>query len=263
MFCVSCSRMISFSLGSRKKFCTSCDEAIRRYRIFEGGYIRSGGVDGANSHEVLILYEYHGLVRKLILNAKVRCEYNALKAILDLGHEREETDGLSEWARIIMEVPSSFWGRYHGKYDIAGVFARQLAFRAGKKYVQGPSKLYWRTRKRAMDRDKESSPAGKAFPFQKMMSESFKKKLEILGASKKYSSRRILVVDDIVTSGFTMSLMAGELEGWDVKFLAFAGPDVSKTTSSKWLSKHEPKREHDNIGSAVFREVDPDDETIF
>jgi predicted amidophosphoribosyltransferase len=152
---------------------------------------------------VQALYSYDKLIRRLIWRAKIKDDHRALDALVSFGlhpialYEAKRAD-------LIIPAPSSLWGRMRGRLDIAAHFAEALGNQTKTQVLPCPWHLHWRIKKNAQRSASERR---------------LKKPLSIRSISEKIAlsawcksmgqtasgARHILVVDDVVTTGTTLT----------------------------------------------------------
>lgn len=147
------------------------------------------------------LYRYNKEMRRLILEVKIRGNYRALHCLKYLFLNSKQTLDLSNHCRTIIPAPSSLWSRMRGKFDLAWVLAAELANLQKAKLQAPPFHTRWKLQKRSKLRKR--SPL----------------------ASQTYQSSEdasILIVDDVFTTGYTLSHVARSLESSQCCFLTLA-----------------------------------------
>ena len=95
------------------------------------------------------LFAYRGPVRQLILDFKVNGSWQSGMALVRLFIADE---GVQEWVRhadYLMPVPSSFWGRWHGKHDLAYALAEGLGQKLQIPLIKAPWSKYFRFKKQS------------------------------------------------------------------------------------------------------------------
>jgi len=166
------------------------------------------------------LYRYRGLVRRLILRAKVQGDLQALALLIELAACHSACRKTLAPIQLVVPCPSSLWGRLRGRLDVAHHTAVRLARMADAPYASSPWHLYWRLHKRAQMRrvrhgliEVRPSPARiAAATGRTWQSRPTKSKGESI----------VLLVDDVVTSGYTMLTTAAAIKHGDLRFLSLA-----------------------------------------
>ena len=153
------------------------------------------------------LYPYRSEIRRLILDAKIDGSPRALTLLRDrwAGHALPMLIG--SISRGIGAVAPSLWSRVRGKTDLAGVLAYDLQRAARRPAVAFPWKAAWRIKKRSFGGARLRR--GKAPHSQ-----------PIVNTAKK--DRTIVVVDDVLTTGFTMESLAKRIDATEVWCIALA-----------------------------------------
>jgi predicted amidophosphoribosyltransferase len=146
---------------------------------------------------VTAVFDYVAAARELILRAKTRNDASALGLLLQacevkvsLWMEERAGDGL-----LVVPAPSSLWGRMKGRFDIA-LMASEHWFRSDQIVRAMLPGTFFR-KKRAGINQSLNSNASLAF-YERF----FIKKSNFI--NKISMSRHIVVVDDVMTTGFTM-----------------------------------------------------------
>ncbi|MEZ4743609.1 MAG: hypothetical protein R3B45_14385 [Bdellovibrionota bacterium] len=148
-----------------------------------------------------------------------------------------------------MPAPSSLWGRLRGRFDIANYIAHTLSKEFKKPLITPPFNLRWRLKKRAFINKKQSK-----VEYAKTQEKIIELPISINNACylKQYTScinrknpnkgchkttsadillledhnlfqkRKILVIDDIITTGNNLRSIYSALQIDNVKFLTLA-----------------------------------------
>lgn len=147
------------------------------------------------------LFEYSGLLRALILRVKISGDFAALRLLCDLFLTHPLSKIELEQAASVMVVPSSFWGRIRGKIDLAWFLGHELACEGGKPFVSAPTRLFWQLRKQALARGRSECH------------------LKLAVSGEKIST---LIIDDVITTGYSISRLSSVLGKADCRFLTLA-----------------------------------------
>ncbi len=151
------------------------------------------------------LYEYNGPMRDLILRAKIAGERPVIKSLLSLMRTAPQVEFLTSSCRKVMPAPSSFWGRLRGQTDLAWFLAKEISLLYEIPFENPPVSLLWRMKKRARILNKK-----------RVVLKSRRKE-------NKFLPETLLIVDDVVTTGDTMSrLSALYNDVYRIEFLALA-----------------------------------------
>lgn len=171
-----------------------------------------------NGNTIHTGFRYKSTIRSLILRAKV--ENNALALTLLLSLLR---DVLSETCRhynapecLVVAVPSSLRSRLYGRFNVAEAIRVNLFPRARCLASPMPGS-FWRL-KRAGRNNRLRAVSG--LTFVESINKFIKYYIKFGSADKKAndiaaqisSSERILVVDDVLTTGFTMGTLFDQLK---------------------------------------------------
>ena len=170
------------------------------------------------------LFRYRGLLRKLILDFKVSGHWQSGFLLVDVFGSDEL---IQEWitgADSIMAVPSSFWGRWRGKHDLAFALAERLSVNSGVPVVKAPRQSFFRFKKQSFL--SRASRLRKAKEAQKRLSQEGILELHratIYVTNPEESKRPLVVlVDDIVTSARTLENLARSMPLVRFRFLTLA-----------------------------------------
>jgi predicted amidophosphoribosyltransferase len=150
------------------------------------------------------LFRYEGLLRDLLLRAKVQNQPEALSALVGLCNTHTATQRAIEGVQYVMPAPSSLWGRVWGKADIPWHVAKALCRTYGTSFLSPPFALRWRWHKQAHRKRTKGF-----FYFTHTPHSPFLPGL--------------LLVDDVATSGETLRRVAERLENrYRIYFLVLA-----------------------------------------
>ena len=161
-------------------------------------------VAGNQDEYSISLYHYQTVLRDLVRRAKIQGDMPAISLLIFLFLDAAQTTSLATWADVIMPAPSSLWGRLRGKLDIAFALASQLARVHGKPLQNSPHSLYWRLKKRSQQQDR-----GRGYEIAR-------------NPPNALGYRRILLVDDVLTTGQTLHEIAAFFPDDSIKFLTLA-----------------------------------------
>jgi predicted amidophosphoribosyltransferase len=186
--------------------CQSCLDELNELTL---KYPRPNLTTGTYITDVRSLFRYQGLVRELILRAKVKGDHQALKLIIAIAIREVENLSLSTWPDTIIASPSSLWGRCRGRLDIAAHLTAQLAKNSAVQVESAPWELYWRWQKLARQARKQRLST---LDYDAAFMLKCKKLLRITSPVwHEPRPKRILLVDDVITTGITMQRTAAAL----------------------------------------------------
>lgn len=226
------------------RFCRGCRRAFDDLSLADVGHL-----------EELPLYcgfRYQGVVRQLIMEVKVGGSHTGMRLLQGLMGENPVIREWLAWADLIVPAPSSLWGRLHGRLDIAGIWAEHLARQGGVALGRYRGPLFWRMRKRAFMGNWRRRPGWMIGVGD--VSEG-KNSSIITNCCVGENPHRVLIVDDIVTSGFTMATIAGHYRTQTVKLLGIATANprfLHKRDVVDELAKQRRIAEHDTDDAPVF-----------
>jgi len=166
------------------------------------------------------LYRYRGLVRRLLLRAKVQGDLQALALLAELAACHCACRKTLAPVQLIVPCPSSLWGRLRGRLDVAHHTAMRLAHVADTPLAPSPWHLYWRWHKRAQMRRARHGLIEVRPSLSRMA----------VASERAWQNRHtkaddpsvVLLVDDVVTSGYTMMTTAAATKQANLRFLSLA-----------------------------------------
>lgn len=171
-FCASCFTRH----GDRHLLCFPCRDELHDLRI--------KAQDG-----IVSCFRYEGVMRRLILRAKVQGDHRAVSLLADLLIKERVVAAWVDALDFLVPSPSSLWSRARGRLDLAALLADALAARFGKVVRAAPWDLHWRVRKRALTARGDRLPLGDYAP-------------DWTGSG---DGPRIGLFDDVVTTGQTLA----------------------------------------------------------
>jgi len=183
--CLICRAKPSIDLRKEQKyFCRLCSRLLKEtpYRFTSGSS----------------LFSYQGIIRDLILRTKVGGDHTVLRALVDLFLEQPQSWKELDSCEHIVPVPSSFVGRIRGGIDLAYFIARECAYYSGKKLRLAPFSSHWRIFKRSKQKQRPALQLN--FP-------------------RRRDSIPTLLIDDVITTGFSLLKLAYKLEESQCRFL--------------------------------------------
>jgi predicted amidophosphoribosyltransferase len=171
-----------------------------------------------NGNRVYAGFCYQSVIRSVILRAKVENNVLALTLLVGLLRDvlREPCHDYNSPECLVVAVPSSLRSRLYGRFNIAEALRRTIFPRA--KFLTCPLPgSFWRL-KRAGRNMKPLGGSGTVFG--ESISNVIKYYIKFGAGLKKAndigrqisSSPRILVVDDVLTTGFTMGTLFDQLK---------------------------------------------------
>ncbi len=192
------------------KNCLVCCESNRMKGIKERG-LCSDCYKNLRPHKrqrkdpVHSFFHYNGTLRNLILQAKIHGTSRVLTAIEKIWLQKvEELTDLST-VKWVVPAPSSAWSRLRGRVDLAWQLAYSLSCKKNIQFLEPPSFLYWRFKKRALEKNRDQSH------------------LRELNFRQSVKDPTHLVVDDVLTTGHTLSRLSEALpSSYKLKFVTLA-----------------------------------------
>jgi predicted amidophosphoribosyltransferase len=148
------------------------------------------------------LLRYEGAAVDLILRAKVRGDQSALRLCGTLLAAWPTARRAARAADAIVASPSSLWGRLRGRLDLAAHLAETLARLEGRPVLGAPRSQFWRIAKRArLEGDARRTDADSAHGSRASSHRE----------APAAATLRLLLVDDVVTTGWTLATLARAL----------------------------------------------------
>lgn len=199
MACVICQESVHTDM------CGACRRGLTRCRLAENSELSPYG----RPLQLYALFHYRDEARALLHAAKISCAWRALLTIERCFFLDGEVRAAVAWADVILAAPSSLWGRLRGRFDVAGYVGEGLACAWEKSFrpLRGPG--FWRWKKLALLSRQERQVRFR-FPPHKRRSRA------------DFTSQNILLVDDVVTTGFTMAELSEHFPGNRLRLVAFA-----------------------------------------
>lgn len=176
------------------------------------------------SYPLASLFHYRGILRKLVLDFKVNGSWQSGLALVDIFSQDDFVQNWVNEADYLMAVPSSFWGRWRGKHDLAFALTEKLSASTGVPVLKAPRRSFFRLRKQSFrsvgerlngEQKKESQPHATGI-------------LELRKArnhdtnAQESAMPTIVLVDDIVTSAKTLTTLAQSMPDARFRFLTLA-----------------------------------------
>lgn len=220
--CISCFDSTDNSISSsRPNLCAACSTHLRKLA-------RNQRKIALGRWSCRSLFAYDDPIRSLVMRAKVQSDHQAITCIEQLFQSDCTARGLALWCDAIVTAPSSLWGRLRGRFDLAYFIAAALAESSDRPLLPAPRQLYWRIRKRARMQNRSIGEASK--------------KIFVGGRCMPLTSskQRLLIIDDIVTTGHTLMETASALESSssvDLRFLTLASAFNERTKVPRRLTR--------------------------
>ncbi len=215
--CSLCGELVSFQKAPA--ICDGCDRALTRCEL-DGFEMDS---TASLPYPRLSLWKYRGAVRQAILNFKVGGQWSSGSLLAHIAGHHSAVQDWMQGIEAVMPMPSSFWSRLRGRFDLADHTAHILARQHQLPLIQAPLSWQGRWTKQALRprRDRQEKN------LSKMSSYSLWTADRLASACMPRESLvkrplRLLVVDDIVTSGESLRTLIEKLQGFEVQILTLA-----------------------------------------
>ena len=148
-------------------------------------------------------FRYTHKAQRLVVAAKISASWKAMRTIVKLTSVDQKALELSQCAAFLVPAPSSLWSRLRGRADIALAIARALSAETGTPILRPPFAAYtsWRKQTRRRDRQQVAMKQGDGVE----MDEPY-----------------VLVVDDVITTGYTICKTAAYWPNQPFRYVTFA-----------------------------------------
>lgn len=196
MICSVC-QLWSIASSYSSKICVKCAHEFMQ--------LVSNQIELVEGSHVRVMFRYEGLVRSLIRRTKVKNDVVAAGIICKIAKPLARS--LTEADVLVIPSPASFWGRVRGRLDLAELAAVTLY---GHQSMINPfiPKLAFRSKRAGRNAHKTSNPLRTLISNE--IFKVFKVRPDVL--SRISAAERILVVDDVMTTGLTMRTIFSQLK---------------------------------------------------
>lgn len=226
-YCVYCSEIYP---GPRQTyFCWSCLSALHRDERQTVQSVASSSLT-SRVYQVHSAYLYRGIARSCILAYKARGHQQVGMALVHHLLKQSALLSLLISSDAVMPAPSSLWSRLHGRLDLAYLLADALSKQGLKPLLEPPRQLSWRWAKQTWLRRSERGRifAGREHSYHQ----------DILRHLMPKSPRKrpcLLIVDDVVTTGNTLTDLGDRFRNIDLLFFTLASAYQPKGLTSEAL----------------------------
>lgn len=232
-----------WSPKSKSYFCLPCQGRVATYYL--DPMPKSFGL--AAAIEVSAMLPYRGWFRHYMLQIKVKQDYSCLRGLGQILLSYPQLGCILEGIEVIVPVPSSLWSRLRGRFDVALYLAELLGRRYRIGVVQmGRSHYMWRLRKRALvsapakaesvqNQDQNHGRRSNLLNHLRMAFFSKKAKSAVTAAGSEHRlpgansasmacssdhMKRVLIIDDIVTTGQSLAFVGSQIKGTHRQYFA-------------------------------------------
>lgn len=186
-------------------FCTGRPESIKRGALCDN--CRSAinqSLRGGSWPMTRCVFTYEGLARELIVRTKARGGIPQLRVCQHLFVDSAVAAAAADWCDLIIAAPPSFWSRVRFRPHLATELAAAMARRYARPVEKIITPIFWRVQKQALksraERTADLDQSGQSVVFKN-------RAVEFRVPKRMDDCRRILVVDDVRTSGQTLSAL--------------------------------------------------------
>ncbi len=166
-------------------------------------------LEPAKSHdEFYSLYRYNSILRELVLKVKIHDNFRAVACLNYLFVNSDLSSFLAKSCDFIIPAPSSLWSRLRGRIDLAWLLATALSKQYHCRIRAAPIGLHWQLSKRSKILHREKL---------KDVREAF---------FGEWKEKTCLIIDDVVTSGYTLRRVASRIKKENCKFLTLGSAFV-------------------------------------
>ena len=197
-------------LGSRggwRGLCDHCLWALNQHRTH------------GDWPDVNHLFQYRAEVRDVIVKTKSRGGHPEFTGCVRVFLDEPRAHAAAAWCDGVAAAPASFWSRIRGRPHLATELAIELAAQHRKPVIRIIPPVLWRLRKQSM-RSSGQRNADQETAFKVTVPANLTK-TRFTG-----SSIRVLLIDDVRTSGVTLGVLAGTLSAQianaEIRSLVFA-----------------------------------------
>lgn len=154
------------------------------------------------------LFAYQGFVKEIVIQTKIGQSWPHQILLKELVQDAAKNIlfPLLTHAQFIAPAPSSLWSRLRGRFDIASMMAEQFASVFGFPIIYPPLQSYARLRKQTAQKVRSSHLGC----------------LPRVEARFFYDSPYFLLVDDVLTSGYTITHTATYWPQLSYRYITFA-----------------------------------------
>ncbi len=186
--------------------------------------LKSWKVAELGNYPLASLFIYKGELRKFLLDFKVKKHWQSGRILTQLFRLSPEVLAWVRGADALIPVPSSLWGRWKGKPDLAYILADALSLECGIALMPPPRQLYFRLKKQAFLSQSERKNAGISTLAKLTQALFFKLRISPKNGTNSGVSQRLryILIDDIITTGRTLESFAQNWPHAEIRLLTLA-----------------------------------------
>lgn len=202
--CLACGRrLLGTHILTPPSLCQPCADEIKALQVAHPIML-------SPQHPVWALYGYRDPLRSLVVKAKAATSISAANILSQCFAMSPRAQELLDWCDLVVVAPSSLWSRLRGRMDLAYHLADALQSsrppKERRQVASAPWHMYWRTFKRAQrSRAMRNIDQRQFFRLSRPLVSRWGQRL--------LRHKRVLVIDDIMTSGLTLSELLAEIPG--------------------------------------------------
>jgi len=212
-YCVLCGRWISVRTPVMTT-CSDCAAVLASCCLDLAGFVPSPMrfIEDPRGVSAFVAYTYTGPLVQLIHDSKIRGHIPTAKFLARAFVRSLETGQIGKGITAVMPCPSSLWSRVRGRLDLARILAESVADAWKIPLLPPPKSLMYSHKKRAQKKARN----------QIFFADDQRKNTPHFEALDTHP--QTLIVDDVLTTGFTLNSVVHAVNGRFCRFAALASP---------------------------------------